>query len=180
MLCYYCCPGKIKSTSTYSLIIRLPWQKQLWGLLRFAQAQAETSKVPKGREITDGGFNPPVIAQQHEKSRRDDRDRSNLILNRLCTLSPFQGLVLLMRLFRGLTPPSVVYRAFGAFPRTVILCYSFSETGSFLIRRFGADFDLSGSSFSLLFATWHYPFSEQAKSFTKEFWIIPTYLHFTI
>ena len=26
-----------------------------WGLLRFAQAQAETSKVPKGRETTDGG-----------------------------------------------------------------------------------------------------------------------------
>ena len=74
------------------------------------------SKVPKGRETTDGGCYPPVIAQQHEKSRRDDRDISNLILNRLCTLSPFQGLVLLMHLFRGLTPPSVVCRPFGTFP----------------------------------------------------------------
>ena len=47
-----------------------------------------------------------------------------MILNRLCTLSPFQGLVLLMFLYRGFfpsvrrrrtTPPSVVYRAFGAY-----------------------------------------------------------------
>ena len=30
-----------------------------------------------------------------------------------------------MRLFRGLTPPSVVYRAFGAFPRTAIIALHF-------------------------------------------------------
>ena len=102
------------------------------------------SKVPKGRETTDGGWTPPaperseeppVIAQQHEKSRRDDRNTNNLILNRLCTLSPFQGLVLLMFLYRGFfpsvrrrrtTPPSVVYRAFGAY---------LSDTNNFFCKR---------------------------------------------
>ena len=54
---------------------------------------------------------------------------SNLILNRLCTLSPFQGLVLLMRLFRGFTPPSVVCRTFGAFLLTTIISES-SENSS--------------------------------------------------
>ena len=43
-----------------------------------------------------------------------------LLLSTLYVLSPLRGLVLLMQLARGLTPPSVVCRAFGAFPRTAI------------------------------------------------------------
>ena len=53
----YCCPGKIKSTSTYAPIIRFPDDKQLMGAY---------SKVPKGRETTDGGITPGSSATTKE------------------------------------------------------------------------------------------------------------------
>ena len=78
------------------------------------------SKVPKGRETTDGGETPGSSATTKEAPK--GRQSFNMLFTKqLDVLSPFQGLVLLMRLFRGLTPPSVVYRAFGAFPRTAII-----------------------------------------------------------
>ena len=55
--------GNINSKESWSLrrdsfMLWGHYPARSWGLLRFAQAQAETSKVPKGRETTDGGVNP--------------------------------------------------------------------------------------------------------------------------
>ena len=88
-----------------SPIRRLFWHKQLMGAYHKSRRD----------ERLQTGVKPPVIARRLSKSRRDDRDRCKMKLNKLHVLSPFQGLVLLMRLCRGLTPPSVVFRTFGAY-----------------------------------------------------------------
>ncbi len=66
------------------------------------------------------GCKPPVMLQRQRKPRGGDRELSKLLSNMLDILSPLQGLVLLTHLFRGFSPPSVVFRTFGAFPRTPI------------------------------------------------------------
>ena len=77
--------------------------------------QAESLLKSRRDDRTQTGVQPPVIVRQRKKPRRGDREISKLILVLLHVLSPFQGFVLLMPLPRGLTPPSVVFRTYGAF-----------------------------------------------------------------
>ena len=61
------------------------------------------------------GANPPVMLQRQEKPRRGDRDLSKLLSNKLDILSPFRGFCFVDVPVLGGSPPSVFFRALGAF-----------------------------------------------------------------
>ena len=71
---------------------------------------------------------PPVVVRQQKKPRRGDRVLICCLQSNWTFCRPFGAFVLLMFLYRGLTPPSVFFRAFGAFPRTTIIKFNVSST----------------------------------------------------
>ena len=58
---------------------------------------------------------------QQKKPRRGDRVLNVLFTNQLDVLSPLRGFRFVDVPVPGVTPPSVFFRTFGAFPRTLIL-----------------------------------------------------------
>ena len=55
------------------------------------------------------------MLQRQRKPRGGDRELSMFLLNTLHVLSPLRGLLLFCNLIPGVSPPSVVFRAFGAY-----------------------------------------------------------------
>ena len=119
----YCCPGKIKITSTYAPIIGVRGKFSLFLIgpflsdfltnsssWRLAKSLEETTDHRRGwtPPAPDRREEPPVILQQQRKPRRGDRDISKLLLNKLYILSPLRGLLLLGYHAPGVTTPVCV------------------------------------------------------------------------
>ena len=86
-------------------------KNNLWGLTKSLEETKDHRR----------GCQPPVNVKRQRKSRKDDRNINKLKLNVLHILSPFQGLVLLTMLFRGLHPRLYSLAPSVLFPRTAIV-----------------------------------------------------------
>ena len=67
------------------------------------------------------------MLQRQRKPRGGDRDLSMLLLNTLLVLSPLLGLSFVDALGPGVLPPSVVFRAFGAYSADSNNTYPFAS-----------------------------------------------------
>ena len=94
------------------LLFGFPDEKQLMGAY---------SKVPKGRETTDGGASPGNSATTKEAPRGRQRTKQVVIKQVRYSVAPLGLTIVLYPCPGGLHPPSVVFRTSGAFPRTPII-----------------------------------------------------------
>ena len=117
ILCFYWCPGKSMRTSIDAPIHRLPWRKAAHG----AYLKSRRDERPQ-----TGAQAPGSSATIKEAPKGRQRPKHVVIKHVTCSVA-LSGLSFVNALVPGVTPPSVVFRAFGAYSADSNNTYPFAS-----------------------------------------------------